>query len=1066
GGLQRHNPTGGAFQTLRYDPTRTDRLGHPTVQCAFEMEDGRIWLGTGGRGIDVLDRERGVVERFLPDPSAPGALHDGQVLSIARTKDGTVWVATQQAGLHRYLGPGKGFRLIESAPKRLRQLFGSEDGSLVIGTENGIYALDPKTESSAPLLPDDGRPFAFSVWSIVEDADRNLWVGSPRGLLLRSAGQAAFHRLEPPPPPATALSQQGVTCLLLDRKGRLWVATNAGIERLVRVESGRGFFEPLPNVTGSTMRMLEDTNGRLWTERYVIDLERHEAHEFGRADGVDVGNPPEIGKAAATRDGLLLLGASAGLLVIDPARFQRWSYEPPLVLTELRVGGAARPPASIADGLRLTPGIKGFSVALSALDYSAPEKNLYGYRLDGYDEKWTALDSAHRSIAFNNLAPGSYALKLRGSNRTGAFSSHELSLPVTVVPAFWQTTEFRVAAALLLLGLAWQAYRARLHFLKARQRELEALVAERTSDLRASEQRALEASEAKTAFLANMSHELRTPLNAVLGFAQLLERDRRFAGEEALPIIHRSGEHLLGLIDDVLSISKIETGNLTLAPRPFDLHELIASVKSIVAPRAESKGLSLRVEVDAALPRFVVADEGKLRQVLINLLGNAVKFTQKGRVSLRVGWHDERASFAVSDTGPGIAEEERARLFTPFGQTESGRKAKEGTGLGLVISRRIVQLMGGDIRVESRAGEGATFSFDIPLAVAEGEVRAAPAASRARVVGLAPGSPDLRILVADDTLENRLLLARLLSGVGLEVHEAANGAQAVEECARWKPDLVFMDMRMPVLDGPEATRRIRAAEAGGAKRTRIVALTAGAFEHERRLLLESGADSVMTKPFRVDHLFTVLGEELGVSWRMEDEAGRAATASPQTALPESLPGLDVKGGLARAGGNRALYEQLVGRLAAALPGDLAGLRDAVARGDAAGAAETLHALKGKASTLGATRVAAEAAALEAAAKEAPALLDISPLDAAGEELLRAFEALSGTPAGRSAAATDGDAALSPDAARGALAILGRLEAQISSADLAAGKTVDELKKALGGAAGSAVTELQGFIADL
>lgn len=433
------------------------------------------------------------------------------------------------------------------------------------------------------------------------------------------------------------------------------------------------------------------------------------------------------------------------------------------------------------------------------------------------------------------------------------------------------------------------------------QRQSTSLV-EQARQLKISIGEAERANLAKSVFLSNMSHELRTPLNAVIGFAQLLERKNTLAGEDrkSLRLIHKAGEHLLGLINDVLSISKIEAGKLTLDAKPFDLPNLLSAVQSISRVRANEKGLAVRFELDASLPRVVLGDEGKLRQVLVNLLSNAVKFTDSGWVLLRARWDKAdgrgRVLFEVEDTGKGIAVEEVGKLFVAFVQTESGRSAKEGTGLGLVISREIVRLMGGDIRVQSELGRGTTFAFDVRLDVS---TNALAELDRRRVAGLTSNQPAPRILVVDDTDESRILLVKLLEGARFHVMDAANGQQAVEAWTRWRPDLIFMDMRMPVMDGREATRRIRSEEgATGAPRCHIIALTASAFEHERDEILSCGADDFIAKPYRIEALFANLAEHLGVSYDYQEDApdanheeGATAGGPDLTLTSERLRGI-------------------------------------------------------------------------------------------------------------------------------------------------------------------------------
>jgi signal transduction histidine kinase/DNA-binding response OmpR family regulator len=432
------------------------------------------------------------------------------------------------------------------------------------------------------------------------------------------------------------------------------------------------------------------------------------------------------------------------------------------------------------------------------------------------------------------------------------------------------------------------------------------------------------ANVAKSTFLANMSHELRTPLNAVLGFAQVMERDPALSGrqKEHLSIITRSGEHLLGLINDVLEMSKIEAGRITLNETSFDLRRLLQSVEEMFRLRAEAKRLWLLFDIAEDVPQFVRGDQGKLRQVLINLLGNAIKFTHTGAVTLRASWRDEiterqgdkergrqgdslnsnllvspspgllvsRSSLVVEveDTGEGIAAEQLQGLFEPFRQTASGIKAQEGTGLGLSISRQFVRLMGGDIRVQSVVGQGTLFAFEVLLAPAEQAQAAAPA--ERRVIGIAPGDQrEYRMLVVDDKRENRRLLVEWLESAGFEVREAANGQQAIEIWEAWAPQLIWMDVRMPILDGYEATRRIKASLAG--QSTVIIALTASAFEHEHEIVREAGCDDVLRKPVREATIFAKIAEHLGIRFIYEDSPPPALAERPAELRPADLAAL-------------------------------------------------------------------------------------------------------------------------------------------------------------------------------
>jgi PAS domain S-box-containing protein len=369
------------------------------------------------------------------------------------------------------------------------------------------------------------------------------------------------------------------------------------------------------------------------------------------------------------------------------------------------------------------------------------------------------------------------------------------------------------------------------------------------------------ASRAKSVFLANMSHEIRTPMNAILGFTQLLQRDPAATPMQLqrFDTISRSGEHLLGLINDVLEMSKIESGRIALNPTPFDLYALLEDVGIMFREPAMLRHLEFSIERAPSLPPHVEADEGKLRQILINLLGNAVKFTEKGMVVLRVraemalggGWH---LVAEVEDSGPGIASDEIPRLFQPFAQASAGLRSGAGTGLGLAISREFARMMGGEIAVSSQLGRGSIFRLEIPLRpVSALEVRR----RRGRVIGLQPGQPSCRVLVADDREENREVLSGMLESAGFEVRQVSGGQEAINLFAAWRPRIILMDMRMPGMDGAEAIRRIRAMRGGG--EVKIVSITASAFEEDRQVALAAGADAFIAKPFQETDLFAKIG---------------------------------------------------------------------------------------------------------------------------------------------------------------------------------------------------------------
>jgi PAS domain S-box-containing protein len=390
------------------------------------------------------------------------------------------------------------------------------------------------------------------------------------------------------------------------------------------------------------------------------------------------------------------------------------------------------------------------------------------------------------------------------------------------------------------------------------------------------------ANRAKSIFLASMSHEIRTPMNAILGFAQLLLRDTALTAKQHqhLETINRSGEHLLALINDILEMSKIEAGRTTLAPVTFDLHALLDDMAMMFRVRTEAKRLQLTMVRDELVPRYVVTDESKLRQVLINLIGNAVKFTERGEIEVRVEMQQDvngapRLRIEVEDTGPGIPADELDKLFRPFVQTSVYAHKEGGTGLGLAISREFAHLMEGEITVASQVGVGSVFSIDIAIEIGDVAEVAGTGDAR-RVLGLRPGQPRFRILVTDDREENRMLLCHLLDEVGFDTRQATNGEEALREFEAWQPHLILLDMRMPVMDGYETMRRLRAREDGAA--IPIIAVTASALTEKREVVLTAGANDFISKPFREAELFNAMQALLGVTYVYAGEGAEPAPA--------------------------------------------------------------------------------------------------------------------------------------------------------------------------------------------
>ena len=900
------------FINYRHDVRNSRRVGTTAVWSVLEDSKGFLWVGAGG--LTRLDRRTGQSISFEHDSKDRYSLSTGPISALLEGRSGTLWAGSYGGGLNRFDRKTGRFFAYRHDPRRpgslssdlVLSLLEDRQGALWVGTQSGgLNHLDPNTGRFTSWRHDPKDPHSLSqdnVIAITQDRAGFLWLGTVDGLnrFDPKTGQfLVYHHNSQDP---RSLSQDKVNAIWEDRHGTLWIGTGDGLNQMDRTLGTFTSFTTKDGLSSNfTEAIQEDGQGYLWlATNSGLSRFQPQTRIFRNYSVLDGLPGTKFGSASRARDGEMIFGSTNAVTTFYPDRLSDNPYVPPVVLTDLLLFNAPvrqgaksplRKPIWATDSLTLTPKQSIFTLEFSALSYAVPEKNRYRYRLVGLEKDWNEVNSRQRLATYTSLPAATYIFQLQGSNNDGIWNRKITTLEITILPPWWATWWFRSLAGLTIAALAFTAYRTRIRSLKLAGIRLEAEVAERTRELEAVKDAAEQASLAKSTFLANMSHELRTPLNSILGFSALV-RDAPDLAEEHrkdLEIVSRSSEHLLGLIDDVLDIAKIEAGRITLDHGSFDLTGLVRDNVNMLRARARGKGLELFLESSPLVPQFVCSDAGKLRQVLVNLIGNALKYTERGSVTVRLDAKpdDDRILLIleVEDTGIGIAPEDQASIFAPFVQV--GKPATQnGSGLGLSITRQFVQLMGGTISVRSALGEGSLFRVELPVEQADVCELVQAHHDNGHVMGLAPGQPEYRILVVEDKKENWLLLQRLLQDAGFQVRVAEDGAPGVEIFRAWQPHLIWMDLRLPVMGGLEAANEIRALDGG--RQVKIVALTASASAHQREEVLAAGLDDFVRKPYRREEIFDCMGRHLGLRY-LYRQAWQTSAADPVAALrPEAL----------------------------------------------------------------------------------------------------------------------------------------------------------------------------------
>ena len=897
-GLDSYNPSAQKFEYYGENSGITDDDKIEFITNIAEDPDGNIWLSSNGNGVIKFITEENFITLFQTDDNIPNIFSNHYILTSIWGSDNLVWSGTYMGGLFS-LDPESGeIRNWYFRPKSPSTLMNniiyatmeSHKGELWLGTDIGLCRMDRSNEMFTRFYHDPLDSTTISgnkVYSIIEDQQNRIWIGfQDGGLCQYISDEEGFRRIPDKSANSNPVKCRNVVDMMEDQMGNIWIGTRGnGLIQFNPETELYTVFNSSDGLPGNIVNgILEDDHGVLWLstvsgicsfdpitlniQNYTV-MDGLQSNEFLRASRYKSSN------------GKMFFGGPRGLNIFHPDSIKSNPYIPPIVFTGLtinyqhvdsvqqsRTKKIIEKEINKASEIILTWKEKVFTIYFSALNFTIPERNQYSYRLEGFQDEWVASGNNHFA-QFMNVPPGSYTFHVRGSNNDGLWNLTGRSIRVEISPPYWETYWFRSLFLIAISTIVYMLIRYRIHFYKQQSIHLEKQVTKRTEELQSeitqrkkAEREAIKANKAKSDFLASISHEIRTPMNAVLGFSEILSsevKDSRLTSY--LNSIRTAGKNLLALINNMLDIAKIEAGKMELHPAPVVITTFIKDSISVFHNAMQKKKLVGNINIHPNTPGMIFLDEIRLRQVIFNLVGNAVKFTNVGEINIDVMGKSKNngntadLDIVISDTGVGIPEGELDKIFKSFAQHGDPKIAKKGTGLGLTISKRIIELMGGSINVNSHEGKGSDFIVKLPNI---------PICNDTNISDLVEdtGLDQLYfksgvVLVADDIESNRFFLSEVLTNAGLKVLVATNGEEAVNLTKSDNLDLILMDIHMPVLDGISAMTQIR--KIPRYIDTPAYAVTASSLGHDRDRILDCGFfQGVIVKPVSVKQLISIL----------------------------------------------------------------------------------------------------------------------------------------------------------------------------------------------------------------